>query len=278
MKGINIFIANIFNFIRSIIQYFKFNLIQNSSAVEYSKKNFFEIPIIIINYNQLFYLKLLINSLLSRGYNNIIIIDNNSDYPPLLNYYKELDGTKIKLEQQNDNLGHMVFFKKKELLKKYAKKGYYILTDADIIPNKNLPKDFVLELIKIMENYHYNIAKVGFALEVKDIPEFYPLKKQVLKWEAQYWRNKIDKNIYRADIDTTFALYKPFYTRGLLQNNFFSGLRVAGDFCAKHGGWYLNPTDMSEEQNHYFNTLESSASWVFNKEGELRKQESNISY
>jgi hypothetical protein len=172
----------------------------------------------------------------------------------------------------------MVFFKKKKLLKKYAKHGYYILTDADIVPNKNLPKDFVLELIKIMESYHYNIAKVGFALEVNDIPEYYPLKKKVLKWEAQYWSNKIDENLYRAHIDTTFALYKPFYRRGLLQNNFFSGLRVTGIFCAKHGGWYLNPTNMTEEQNHYFKTMDSSASWVFNDEGELKKLKSNISY
>lgn len=278
MKDLKFFIVDIFHFVCSIIQYFKFNLIKNSLAVKYSKKNFFEIPIIIINYNQLFYLKILIDSLISRGYHNIIIIDNNSNYLPLLKYYKELDLTKITLEKQTDNLGHMVFFKKKELFTKYANNGYYILTDADIVPNENLPNDFVFQLIEIMELYHYNIAKVGFALKVDDIPEFYPLKKQVMKWEYQYWQDKIDENLYRADIDTTFALYKPFYRRGFFQNNFFSGIRVAGDFCAKHGGWYLNPTNMSEEQNHYFKTLESSASWVFNEEGELRKQKSNISY
>ena len=48
-----------------------------------------QIPIVINNFNRLGYLKRLIASLESRGYKNIHIIDNNSTYPPLLEYYEK---------------------------------------------------------------------------------------------------------------------------------------------------------------------------------------------
>ena len=47
------------------------------------------IPIIINNRNRLTYMKMLISSLEKRGYNNIYIIDNDSTYPPLLDYYSK---------------------------------------------------------------------------------------------------------------------------------------------------------------------------------------------
>ena len=74
---------------------------------------------------------------------------------------------------------------------------------------------FVLDLIKTMEKYHFNICKVGFALRIDDLPQHYPLKEKVIKWEKQFWTKKVNKtdNIYYAEIDTTFALYKPFYKR-----------------------------------------------------------------
>lgn len=42
-----------------------------------------EVPIIINNFNRLTTLRLLIEALNKRGYDNIYIIDNASTYPPL---------------------------------------------------------------------------------------------------------------------------------------------------------------------------------------------------
>lgn len=273
-----LFLLNIYNLIIAIGQYFYFHLIRNNVLLRTAKDNYQQIPIIIINYNQLFYLKKLVSALLDRGYRNIVIIDNNSDYQPVQEYYKTLDSKFITLELQKDNLGHMVFFKKKKLLQKYAKKGYYILTDADIVPNENLPKDFALHLINVMERHHFNVTKVGFALRIDDLPSFYPLKQKVLQWEAKYWQKPLAPELFKADIDTTFALYKPFYRKRLYENSFMKGIRVAGDFTAQHGGWYINPDDMSQEQLHYFNTTNSSSSWVFNSDRKILKKESNFNY
>ena len=139
---------------------------------------------------------------------------------------------------------------------------------------------FVLDLIKTMEKYHFNICKVGFALRIDDLPQHYPLKEKVIKWEKQFWTKKVNKtdNIYYAEIDTTFALYKPFYKRTKFQNFFNKGIRIGGDFTCMHGGWYIDPNNMTDEQINYFRTSNSSSSWIFDKKGNLLEKESNRQY
>src|SRR5690606_24471253 len=67
------------------------------------------IPVIIINFNQLHNLKNLVSFFLSRKIENIVIIDNKSDYPPLLEYYKTIQ-SEVKVELMSENHGHTVFF------------------------------------------------------------------------------------------------------------------------------------------------------------------------
>ena len=113
------------------------------------------------------------------GYTNIVIIDNKSTYPPLLDYYNTI-APKIKIEYMQENFGHDVFFKNKNLQDKYGK-GYYALTDPDIILNKNLPGDFLLGLLKQLDQNFKEVSKVGFALDISDIPDYFPLKEKVIK-------------------------------------------------------------------------------------------------
>lgn len=219
-----------------------------------------EVPIIIINFNQLFYLKQLVDFLIHRGFKNIVIVDNNSSYPPLLEYYKEIESI-VKIESMDHNYGHMVFFENKELLNKYAK-GFYVVTDADIVPNQNLPDNFLKKLIShLIKNWNI-ITKVGFALSIDDIPDVNTQKEKILKWEKEFWRKKIDENIYDAFIDTTFALYKPGYPVRYDDNMFYKAHRLAGDYTAKHGGWYINQNELNKEQEFYINSASKSSSWL----------------
>src|SRR5271167_2766815 len=66
-----------------------------------------QIPIIINNRNRFEYLLQLINSLENRGYNNIFIIDNDSTYPPLLEYYKTC---KYEIFMLGENVGHLAMW------------------------------------------------------------------------------------------------------------------------------------------------------------------------
>ncbi|MCT2407872.1 glycosyltransferase [Chryseobacterium antibioticum] len=260
-KGIRKYIS----FIKSLMN----NPVLRSQYFEPKK-----IPIIIINYNQLFYLKQQIDFYLKRGFKNIIVIDNQSTYPPLLEYYKEIKD-KITIEYQKENAGHLVFFKSPVLQKKYSK-GYYIVTDADIIPNDQLPEKFMRILINKLFKYSGRITKIGFALRLDDIPESYPLKRNVLNWESQFWQKEAEKDMFFADIDTTFALYTPNYIPDTSKRIFMNAIRMAADFTCTHGGWYLDINNLSDEQKFYINTSSNSNSWKVDEKGKLDGNYKNI--
>jgi hypothetical protein len=224
------------------------------------------IPVIIINFNQLFYLKQLLSFLKERKFKNIVIIDNNSSFQPLLDYYEEIK-SEITLYQMDDNYGHMVFFENPSLYAKYAK-AYYIVTDADIVPNDHTPQNFVQMFMRWIDEDLY-ARKVGFALKLSDIPDYYPLKEKVLNWEKKFWNHQLDKNVFRADIDTTFALYRPM-NQLYRRIGFYSGIRIGGNMEATHGGWYLNPNQLTEEEKFYRSTASLSSSWTVDDKGGLK--------
>jgi len=165
-------------------------------------------------------------------------------------------------------------WKNRKLYEKYCT-GYYIVTDSDIIPNENLPANYLSTMIKYL-NRNSNITKVGFALQIDDIPDTFKLKAQVLKWEEKYWKNEIKRNVFNAFIDTTFALYLPRYDYN--ENDFLNAIRLGGDFCSKHGGWYINHEDLTTEEEYYFKTSNESNSWKMNSIGNLILTRESESY
>ena len=128
-------------------------------------------------------------------------------------------------------------------------------------------------MMKFLIRYSHAVTKVGFALKIDDIPEKYPQRQEVIKWESRYWDKdcEISKDVYRADIDTTFAIYKPGY-RHYTDPNFYTALRMAGLYTALHGGWYIDPKNMTTEQMYYFQNASNSSSWKFNEKGELNNE------
>ncbi len=229
------------------------------------------IPVVIINFNQLFYLEQLIDFLLLKKTENIIIVDNCSTYLPLLDYYKKLaKNGNITIEIQKENLGHLVFWRNRALYKKYSD-GFFVITDADIVPNTNLNDDYLKIMLNLLIKNH-QFTKVGFALDIENIPDYYTLKQKVINWESQYWNLEIEKNCYDADIDTTFALYWPKVDR-IVKNThhyFFKSIRLSGDFNAKHGGWYLDNENLTEEQMFYLQTSNNSNSWKMDLNGKIK--------
>lgn len=240
-----------------------------NKTVRQQIKNPLTIPVIIINYNRLNDLKKLVSFLLDRKHTNIIIVDNNSTYPPLLEYYHQIENKKeITIERMNKNYGHMVFWENTDLFNKYAK-GYYIVTDSDIIPNQNLPINYLDRMIELLNN-HNKISKVGFALQIDDIPNTFQMKAMVLKWEQQYWRNLIEEDVYFAHIDTTFAIYAPMANDKITEKKtFLKGIRIAGSYTAKHMGWYINHDVMNAEETYYYKTSNNSNSWKIGETGDF---------
>ncbi|WP_375234787.1 glycosyltransferase [Winogradskyella sp.] len=244
---------------------FVFIIRRFDSEVRHQLNNIKSIPIIIINFNQLHYLKQLISRLQNMGYYNLVIVDNNSTYKPLLEYYKSIEG-HVSIERLTTNHGHLSFWKEKDLIEKYTK-GYYVITDADVVPITDCPDSFLEMFIKLLDKA-YDRTKVGFSLKLDDIPEYNPQNKTIKDWEAQFWKTKIHPLAYKAEIDTTFALYRPRYT--YQKKNFTKAWRTDFPLQAIHGGWYINPHDLTEEQAYYQKTANISASWLLQKDGELK--------
>lgn len=205
--------------------------------------DFKQVPIIINNFNQLSYLKQLIHALEIRGYKNIHIIDNNSTYPPLLEFYKSCPYEVYELGR---NVGYKALWET-DIFKKF-RKGYYVYTDSDVVPTEECPDNFIEYFYSILQKYK-RAQKVGFSLKTDDLPDFYRDKQKVISWEAGLYKKELENNVFEAQIDTTFALYRPF-AHG--EANFVEqNIRLLRPFEARHMPWYTNSEDITEEQKYY---------------------------
>lgn len=224
-----------------------------NNVVRKQNNNYKTIPIVIISYNQLYHLKNLIELLWNLEYRNIVVVDNNSSYKPLLDYLGNLN-KEIVVHRLKENYGYRVFWKRTDIFLGYTK-GYYAITDPDILPVKICPQDFLKHFKKILDQ-NPQIDKVGFSLELNNIPNTNPLKNKILKWENKYWQKPDKKGNYLAEIDTTFALYRPgtpFVS--------YKGIRTKYPYSAYHKGWEIDSNNLTEEQKYYLETANSSSSW-----------------
>ena len=191
-----------------------------------------DIPIVIIGWNNLFFVQKFIEQIRKLPH-PIIIFDNNSEYEPLLQYYirlrNELPG-RVTIHLLDKNYGHLVFLKFHHFLPKI-----YVITDADLELNPNMPVNVVEHMLSI-SNRH-KIAKLGLALDITEGDKFIKGSYGHLVYhiESGYYKHRIEDpeyELYDAPTDTTFSL---------INNNYNTiSYRVAGIFTAKHLPWYDN--------------------------------------
>jgi glycosyltransferase involved in cell wall biosynthesis len=178
----------------------------------------------------------------------IIIIDNGSTYPPLLEWYKTIN-VDVRFEK---NEGHLALWAT-QLDKELGE--FFVYTDSDII----LPDDFPIEWKFIMLNLLYSSSynKVALAIHIDDLPEHYRYKNQVIRNEARWWLEKFDYEmfdyLYKADTDTTFSMMRNF------GDNCYKSLRISKpNMMCRHHGWYLDLDNLDEEEQYYLEHLENT--------------------
>lgn len=212
-----------------------------------------QIPIIINNYNRLTFLRDLVDGLQQRGYTNLYIIDNNSSYPPLLEYYKTAPCTVFRLDQ---NLGFRAF--KLSGIYKRFRRQFYVYTDSDIYLPEACPDDFLQQFYRILVHAPYT-TKVGCALRIDDLPDHYSQRDRVRQWESQFWQHPIGDDCYEAKIDTTFALYKP--NTGIGVKRMARNIRVAGPYACQHRPWYIDSKNLDTEEQYYISSVSQTTMW-----------------
>jgi hypothetical protein len=214
-------------------------------------ENCFEVPIIINNRNRFTFLKMMIDQLQSFGYQTIYVLDNDSTYPPLLEYYKTIPANVIFLKK---NIGYKALWESNAF--EQFKNNYYVYSDPDILLQPDCPKDFVYRLYSYLIKYPSK-EKAGVALKIDDLPEYYAHKQEAIRNEKTFWEKQPEKDVYDAPVDTTLALYRPLAFGNAEE---CEAIRVGGKLAAQHLTWYLDSANLSEEELFYKNSIKKDTS------------------
>jgi hypothetical protein len=204
-----------------------------------------KIKAFIVNRNLLTTLKNTVDFLLKEPRIEVVIFDQQSDYPPLLEYYKTVNATVV---YSSTNAGpHSVWG---EQLKKHFNNTFFIVTDSDCIYD-NVPSNWLDRMLNILNNT--TIFKVGFSLNISDLPNT-TVGNQAVEWESKYWNKKIESG-WDAHIDTTFALYRP-------GSGFsYDAIRLDKPYCIQHFPWYITKDNINEEWKYYLNNINNVSTW-----------------
>ena len=211
------------------------------------------IPIVINNFNRLTLTRNLASSLWNMGYHNIHILDNNSSYPELLNWYSSTDCSRYVIHR-TENHGALAIYNSGYINNWLHKRKWIAYTDCDIVLNPLTPQNFIDLLIQFAEKYNY--IKAGLALKRDDLPDNL-YGNHYRDWEARYWTEDklLEKDVYKAHIDTTFCVIQPG------QAFDYEAIRLAGNFTARHQPWYTDFNNMDDEEKYFLEHSSANSSY-----------------
>ena len=216
-------------------------------------------PVFITCRDKVTHLIALISWLEKVGQTNIYLLDNDSSFPPLLNFYKE---TQYKVFYLNQNLGGRALWWS-GLLDTLRIESRYIVSDPDVIPIEDCPNNAINVLDDVLNRFP-DYKKVGFGLKTDDLPDYYKHKHDVIAWESRFYTKEIAPGLYDAAVDTTFALYQPGTEFGRVPS-----IRVEHPYLARHTPWYSDTNNPSDEDVFFAENLPSTHTTNWNQ-GELR--------
>lgn len=183
----------------------------------------------------------LVSWLERAGCEEIHLLDNDSAYEPLLDYYERTPHTVVRLGR---NYGRLALFEAPGVLDRAAGRPY-VYTDPDVVPAPDCPLDALDHFAELLARYQ-TVSKAGFGLRIDDLPDHYAHKEAVLTWEQQFWERALEPGVYYAPVDTTFALYRP--GSGFVID---SAIRTGPPYVARHDTWYLDLAHPGDEERFY---------------------------
>jgi len=199
----------------------------------------------IINYNRLTYLRQMVEWCKAHGLTPIIV-DNDSNYKPLHDYYHTKPCQLIRMPK---NYGHVVMWH--NLIE--LPKDRFIITDPDL-DMSGVPDDFLQVMHQGLDRYP-ETPKCGLSLEISDLPDSEE-GRLVREIEGVFWEKPLDDLYFDALCDTTFAMYREGW-RGYT----IDAIRVNRPYTARHYSWYYTDFDsLPEDEKHYYRTANESAS------------------
>lgn len=207
--------------------------VKQKSEYENNPRN---IPVYLISFNRHEWLKNMAKEC-ERFSDNIIIVDNQSSWPPLLEWLQHCD---YKVIYSPQNYGKKVVWEMNLPID-----NFYVVSDPDL-DISTVPAEVLTYLREGLLRYP-DYASAGLSLSMEGVHRFFA--DRVKAGESKFWKETVDGKFYRAAIDTTFAMYrlgdKPSYGNR-------PALRAVPPYTAKHIPWYMDPANMTEEDKHYY--------------------------
>ncbi len=210
-----------------------------------------KIPVIINNRDLLTWPKAMVEKIATYdGVGDIIIVDNGSTYPPLLEWY---DTNPCKVYRM-DNLGHGGAWVSGAVTD--TESEYYVVTDGDL-GLEGTPKDTLIILMEKLKN-NPELGKVGLGLDWNIVSPKSPYYNRLNLYEKSRWENsKVEDGVHvDVQIDTTFALYNR-------DGYFIGGGSLAQPYVARHYPWEFSIEEAknNEEFKYYIDGAEASCSY-----------------
>jgi hypothetical protein len=217
------------------------------------------IPLIIPNFNQLYFTVNLINWWnYYTAESPVFILDNASTYKPLLEFYKNNHFPNVEVIRcPKNNCGDNLRAFIDQRINPHYK--FYCISNPDIMPHPATP-EFFLDLFRhcIVDK---KIHHVGFSLIIHDLPYYIDNHGLIQQKESGFWvrSRRIpfkDHNFtgYIAPIDLTFAMYSVDnggWSFPMNPAHWGNSMRI---LQAYHFGWYISPRTNIAEHINYFRT------------------------
>lgn len=180
----------------------------------------------------------------------IIIVDNQSTFPPLLDWYRDLPHRVIRLDA---NVGHQAPFSKRVLDEVPTED--FVVTDPDL-GLLGTPDD---TLTRLRRHLHARpeLGKVGLSLDWRTVPPQSRYYSHCRSYERHLWRSpRVGwRGLRRASVDTTFAIYN----KRINPRYFIGGARTSPPYTARHYPWEV--IDATPEFRYYLDHASTSSSY-----------------
>lgn len=208
------------------------------------------IPVIINNRNLFTWPKAMVERISKyEGVGDIIIVDNDSTYEPLLDWYAT-NPCKI-IRQPNLGVAGPWLCQVVENLKA----DYYVVTDPDL-GLENTPDDTLLYLKDRLVSL--NLDKMGLGLDWQRVEDKSPYYNHLHRYEKNRWINsKVQDGVYLdVQIDTTFALYS-------VDRYFIGGASSTFPYVARHYPWEFSKEEVLNhaEFKYYLDNATAASSY-----------------
>lgn len=197
----------------------------------------------------------------------IVIHDNDSTYPPTVEYLKGLEKSGIKVYwNTTSELGSV-----RDSIRDFMARvdgRHYVVTDPDVELD-NVPGD-ILEVYASLIEYFTEYRVIGLSLRWDDIPDHYPFKERAVTGDRIVWSQEIKYFNYQGNVfpyvvhhvDTTFAMYRnePRHGPRLLMSE-MADLITMPPYTGRHLDWYQDPNNLTADQRYYAKTCGTVNHW-----------------